>query len=191
MLRKHSSATTPKKQASCKVKNFCRDIGSHLRTLEEDTPWLNKAELYNGIMKESFCQDMKLADSSIVFWDNCLERRARIYNLTARNAFKLHGTTPYTQVMVEEGDISNLCQCGWYEWCYYREHTAALPNSKEVLGRVLGPARGVGNKMCQWILKSNGNAVPRRLARPLQPAEQHSPIEQTKRSIFDFLIEER
>jgi hypothetical protein len=38
---------------------------------------------------------------------------------------------------------------GWYEWCYYREHTATFPNQQEVLGRVLGPARGEGNEMCQ------------------------------------------
>ena len=49
--------------------------------------------------------------------------------------------------------ISNLCQYGWYEWCYFRDQTTAFPNNKEVLGRVFGPARGAGNEMAQWILK--------------------------------------
>jgi hypothetical protein len=35
------------------------------------------------------------------------------------------------------------------DWCYYREHTAALSEQREVLGRVLGTARGEGNEMCQ------------------------------------------
>ena len=57
-----------------------------------------------------------------------------------KDNFKLHGTTPHTATLAEEGDIPSLCQFGWYEWCYYREQTAAFPHNHEVLGRVLGPA---------------------------------------------------
>jgi hypothetical protein len=78
---------------------------------------------------------------------------------------------------LEEGDISNLCQFGWYEWCYYREHTASFPNQQEVLGRVLGSARGEGNEMCQWVLKGNRKV--------------HSEVEIQKRKVFDELIERR
>ena len=106
-----------------------------------------------------------------VFWGYCVERRARINNLTAKNAFKLHGSTPHRLTTGDEGDISNLCQYGWYEWCYFRDQTAAFPNNKEVLGRVLGPARGAGNEMAQWILKANGRVVPRRSLRPLKVDE--------------------
>ena len=35
------------------VKKFCNDIGTNLRALEEGTPWSNKAELYNGLIKEA------------------------------------------------------------------------------------------------------------------------------------------
>ena len=93
--------------------------------------------------------------------------------------------------MAEEGDISSLCQFGWYEWCYYREHTAAFPHNREVLGRVLGPARSEGNEMAQWVLKANGRVVPRRSLRPLTIAELHSPVEHKKRDVFDALIERR
>jgi hypothetical protein len=77
--------------------------------------------------------------------------------------------------MGEEGNISNLCQYEWYEWCYYQEQKEGSPYNREVLGRVLRPARGEGNEMAQWILKANGNVVPRRTSRPLQVAEKHSP----------------
>jgi hypothetical protein len=60
-----------------------------------------------------------------------------------------------------------------------------------VLGRVLGPAKGEGNEMAQWILKANGNAVPRRSSRPLKVDEIHSATELKKRTIFDGLIERR
>ena len=91
----------------------------------------------------------------------------------------------------DEGDLSSLCQYQWYDWCYFREQQASFPHNKEVLGRVLGPARGVGNAMCQWVLKSNGNVVPRRSLRPLTTAEIHSPTEIKRREVFDRLICQR
>ena len=62
---------------------------------------------------------------------------------------------------------------------------------REVLGRVLGPAKGEGNEMAQWCLKANGNVVPRRTVRPLKASEISSETEQTKRKIFDDLIQTR
>jgi hypothetical protein len=180
-----------KAQTSKDMKKFCNEIGTTLRALEEGTPWANKAELYIGLIKEAVRKDMKSADNPIAFWDYCLERRARINNLTARSLFQLHGTNAHTAITNEEGDISNLCQYDWYQWCYYREHTARFPFNKEVLGRVLGPAKGEGNDMAQWILKANGNVVPRRTLRPLNTAELHSNTEAKKRKIFDALIEGR
>ena len=176
---------------SSEVKKFCNDIGTTLRALGEGTPWSNKAELYIGLIKEAVRKDMRESNSPLCLWDYCVERRARINNLTAKNAFKLHGSTPHTVTTGDEGDISNLCQYGWYEWCYFRDHTAAFPSNKEVLGRVLGPARGAGNEMAQWILKANGTVVPRRSLRPLKVDEIHSPVEIKKREVFDELIKRR
>ena len=178
-------------QMSSEVKKFCNDIGTTLRALEEGTPWSNKAELYIGLIKEAVRKDVHKSNSPLCLWDYCVERRARINNLTAKNAFKLHGSTPHTVTTGDEGDISNLCQYGWYEWCYFRDQTAAFPNNKEVLGRVLGPARGAGNEMAQWILKANGRVVPRRSLRPLKNDEIHSPVEIKKREVCDELIKRR
>ena len=178
-------------QMSSEVKKFCNDIGTTLKALEEGTPWSNKAELYIGLIKEAVRKDMRESNSPLCLWDYCVERRARINNLTAKNVFKLHGSTPHTVTTGDEGNISNLCRYGWYEWCYFRDHTAAFPNNKEVLGRVLGPARGAGNEMAQWILKANGRVVPRRSLRPLKVDEIHSPVEIKKREVFDELIKRR
>jgi hypothetical protein len=155
------------------------------------TPWSNKAELYIGLIKEAVRKDMKDSDCPLSFWDYCVERRARINNLTAKSLFQLHGTNAHTALLGVEGDISNLSQFKWYDWCYYREHKAAFPYPREILGRVLGPATGAGNEMSQWILKSNGHVVPRRTVRPLRVEELHSPEELRKREIFDALIERR
>ena len=178
-------------QMSSEVKKFCNDIGTTLRALEEGTPWSNKADLYIGLIKEAVRKDMRKSNSPLCFWDYCVERRVRINNLTAKNAFRLNGSTPHTLTTGDEGHISNVCQYGWYEWCYFMDQTAAFPNNKEVLGRVLGPARGAGNEMAQWILEANGRVVPRRSLRPLKVDELHSPVEIKKREVFDELIKRR
>ena len=167
-------------QMSRDLKRFCNDIGASIRALEEGTPWSNKAELYIGLLKEAVHKDLRESNAPMAFWNYCVERRARINNLTAKVSFKLHGTIPFMATMGEEGDISSLCQYKWYDWCYYREGSATFPDNKEVLGRVLGPARGEGNEVCQWVLKASGHVVPRRLLRPLQVAEIHSDVEARK-----------
>jgi hypothetical protein len=178
-------------QTSHALKRFCQEIGTTMRFLEEGTPWANKAELYIGLIKEAVRKDMKESDCPLAFWDYCVERRARINNLTAKDLFKLHGSNAYTALTGEEGDISNLCQYKWYDWCYFRDQTEKFPYNREILGRVLGPAKGEGNEMAQWILKANGEVVPRRTSRPLKVDEIHSVMEQGRRTIFDGLIARR
>ena len=96
-------------QMSHDVRKFCNDIGTTLRALEEGTPWSNKAKLYIGLLKEAVRKDMHESNSPMILWDYCVERWARINNLTAKDNFKLHGTTPHTATMAVEGDISSLC----------------------------------------------------------------------------------
>jgi hypothetical protein len=147
-------------QTSGNLHKFCLEIGTSLRVLEEGTPWANKAELYIGLMKEAVRKDMKESDCPLVLWDYCVERRALINNLTAKDIFKLHGTNAHTALTGNEGDISNLCQYKWYDWCYFRNQKEKFPFNREILGRILGPAKGEGNEMAQWVLKANGNVVP-------------------------------
>ena len=111
-------------------------------------------------MKEAVHKDMKEAHCPLHFWDYCLKRRLCIYNLTSCDHLKIRGSNPHTETFGEQGNISNLGQFKWYDWCYFRDHKAPFPHNQEVLGRVLGPARGEGNELAQWVLKSNGNVVP-------------------------------
>ena len=180
-----------KDQMSAELKGFLIDVGTTLHALEEGTPWANKAELYIKLMKEAVWKDMCESHSPLPFWDYCLERRVHVYNLTARDYITIRGTNPHTITLGEEGDISSLGQFAWYEWCYFQEHTARFPHNQEVLGRVLGPACGEGNKISQWVLKANGSVVPRRSVLPLHQSEIHSPSEQSKHQAFDALIERR
>ena len=56
-------------QMTNEVKQFCNDIGTSLRALEEGTPWANKAELYIGLIKEAARKDMRESNSPLVLWD--------------------------------------------------------------------------------------------------------------------------
>ena len=105
--------------------------------------------------------------------------------------FKLHGSNAHTTTTGDNGDISNICKYGWYEWCYFCENKKKSPFNKEVLGRVLGPAKGEGNKMDQWILNANGKVVTQLLQRPMKTEEVHYEREQIKRKILDELIVRR
>ena len=80
---------------------------------------------------------MKSSNCPLAFWDYCVERRARVHNVTSKDTFKLHGTNPHTDLTGEEADISNICQYDWYDWCYYCEQGEDFPFNKEVLRRVL------------------------------------------------------
>ena len=141
------------KQLSSEMKQFFNATGMTLRALDECTPWANKAKLYIKVMKEVIKKDMREADSLLPFWDYCIER--------ARDHIKTRGMMPHTATTGAEGDIPNLCRYKWYDSCYYREHTVKFPHNQEVLWYVLGPARGEGNEMAQWVIKANGNVIPR------------------------------
>ena len=179
-------------QTSKGVRRFCNQVGTTLRILEEHTQWANRAELYIGLLKESIRKDLKTSNCPMVLWDYCTQRRALIHNLTPRNLFQLEKTSPYQMQFGVQGDISNLCQFDWYDWCYYREEGKNIfPKPKELLGRVLGPSKNEGNEMAQNILNYNGNVVPRRSVRRLSQAELESDSEKRKRDEFNSGIKKR
>ena len=95
-------------QMSSELKKFCNDIGTTLRALEEGTPWSNKAELYIGLIKEAVRKDMHESNSPLWFWYYCVERRARINNLTAKDVYRLHGSTP-THLPLVMKETSQIC----------------------------------------------------------------------------------
>lgn len=127
---------------------------------------------------------MKEANCPLVFWDHCVERRARTYDLASRKLFQSHCTKACTALTGEEGDISNSCQHKFYDWCCCRDHKNGFPNPRELPGRVLGPAKNEGNEMAQWTLKANGNVVAKQTVRPLAVAELHGKEQKKRRLCF-------
>ena len=107
-----------------------------------------------------------------------------MFNLTAKNMFKLQGRTPYIATFGTQGNIFNICQFNWYEWVYFRDVSAQFPSMKEVLGRYLGSAKNEGNAMMMWVPKANDIVVPRTGLRHITPVEQHGSIEKEKQCAY-------
>ena len=162
-------------QTARDVRHFLYEVGTTLRVLERGTQWANLAERFIGLLKNGVRSDLAESNSPMVFWDYCVERRVQIMNLTARGTHKLGGMNPYTALLGEHGDLSNIASYGWFEWVYYLEDrkasVAQFPNQVAKLGRCLGPSKNYGNEMAQWILTESGNVVARRTIRRLTPHE--------------------
>ena len=90
------------------------------------------------------------------------------------------------ETLGEMGDISNLCQFGWYEWVYFHQKTSAFTFHKQELGRCIGPTKNGGNDMCQWVLQKNGQVVPRRNLRSLRSEELTVTNETESNNCADF-----
>ena len=174
-------------QTNNKVQRFCDQVGTTLCILEKGTSWANRAGLYIGLLKEAVRKDMRESNSPMVLWNYAIEQRAAINNLVPRLLFQNNGQTPHAVTFGSQGDISNLCNFGWYEWVYYRDH-GSFPENKEKLGRVLGPIKNEGNEMAQAVLTAKGTIVPRRTIRKLAPAELSNSVEEKKRHTFDEII---
>ena len=180
-------------QKSKVVKQLLNKVRTTLRVLEESTQHAERAELYIGLLKKAVGRDLRESNSPMRLWCYCAERRASIMTLTANNLYQLQGQNPYMATLHDMGDIFNLCQFGWYEWVYFRQHTAQFPNQKSELVRCLEPTKNDGNEMCQWILQQNGQVVPRRTLRRLKPEETlpTNTVEAAKRASFDVEIKDR
>ena len=178
-------------QTSSSVKRFCHQVGTTLRVLETGSPWANRAELYIGLLKEAVRKDMRESNSPMVLWDYAIERRARIHNAIPRPLFQNNGLSPHAATFGAQGDISNICNFGWYEWVYYRDSDSSFPENKLKLGRVLGPIPNEGNEMAQAVLTSKGTIIPRRSLRKLLISELHAESEKRKRQLYDDVIRKK
>eukprot|EP00957_Ditylum_brightwellii_P050554 3833907-Ditylum_brightwellii.AAC.1 len=67
----------------------------------------------------------------------------------------------------------------------------SFPFNREILGCALGPAKCEGNEMAQWVMRGNGNVVPRQTLKLLKLEELNSKTEIRSRNLFDSFIERR
>ena len=111
------------------MKLFCDQVCTTLKILETGTPWENFSELYILLLKEAVCKDLRDSNAPIVLWGCSIQWRASIHNSVPRPLFQAAGKTPQVSNFGVQGDISNLCIFGWYEWVYYRDG-GSFPGNK-------------------------------------------------------------
>ena len=130
-----------KAQIEGESRKVCQKAGCTIKELEKEVPSANRAERAIQTLKNETRRDMRAADSPLVFWCLCIERRARINCATAKDNFNLKGDTPHSMLTGELTDISNLCNFAWYEWVKFRREgpQADFPYPTEHLGRCLRP----------------------------------------------------
>jgi hypothetical protein len=100
--------------------------------------------------------------------------------------FSLEGKVP--EVKGKTSDISPLSEYAWCEWVRFRDTGQSFPDSKEWLGRYLGPSIDIGPAMSRNCLKINGDLMSRVSVRGLNLDEMQSPDEQKRRQEYDEAI---
>jgi hypothetical protein len=108
-------------------------------------------------------------------WDDCLVREAYVRSSTALDIFSLEGQVPDIIVKGQTFDISPLAEYAWYEWVKFWDTGQSFPDSKEGLGRDLGPAIDIGPAMSRKVLKLDGEVMFRVSVRGLALDEMQSP----------------
>jgi len=73
---------------------LCNEAGCQIYELAKDTPAANRAKRYIKMIKDATKKDLVTSNCPMLFWDNCIERRAKIINAVARDNSHLQGQVP-------------------------------------------------------------------------------------------------
>ena len=126
-------------------------------TTEPHSPWQNRAEYAIQELKKYARHLMQEMQTPIRLWCFCFQYCADILSLCATGRFELQGRTPFELVTNYTPDISEYVEIKWFQWCYsFNEST----RTKD-LCRWIGPAAGIGQAFCSYILLSNGEFIAR------------------------------
>ena len=178
-------------QIEGKARILCEESGCKTIELEKNAPASNRAERYIQTLKNGSKKDMIHANCPLIMWDFCIERRAGIECVIAKENHLLQGSTPHSMMTGEMTDILHICKFKWYEWVKSRKPGELYPYPTEWLGRCLGPARNKGNAMSQHVLIEQGEVIPIQTCRKLTKSEVENPIEVERRKKMDTYILKR
>ena len=164
-----------KEQVMGTFRKKVKEAGSRLKQTEPYSPWQNAAEGEIRELKRAAGRKMTRTGSPKNLWDHCLELEGYIRSNTAHNHYELNGQVPETLISGQTADISPIAELGWYQWVYWWNLPSGFPESKEELGRWLGPALDIGPAMTSKILKENGQILYVSTYRPLSEDEEMNP----------------
>ena len=122
------------------------------------------------------------------FWDFAWMYTLDVRKFLVREASK--GRPPKEIITHSPVDVSEYIDFDFYGWVKYLDEVKYPENPKK-LGRWLGVAHKVGSPMTYWVLKDNGQVIPRSSVQPLTKDEWIDDEEKKARDAFDVTIKEK
>lgn len=152
----------------------------------------NRAELMIREIKKRVKRIMQRRNIPLRMWCFVMEYVANIMCLTASDLIKLKGRTPYEHVHGHTPDISEYLEFEMYEpvW-YFDDENVGYPEPEKKLGRWLGVSHKVGQGMCYYILKSNGEVISRTTVSQVEVDDMDKSSFNDQLKEYDRLIHER
>lgn len=157
------------------------------RTTEPYTSWQNRAEAEIKRIKGDIRYHTNRRRSPKRLWNYLGAWVADIRRVTANTDLGSAGRTPHEIVHGDTPDISDLISFDWYEDVFYHvgptEHDA-FPQEREALGKWIGVARTVGQRLTFYVLTEKGSVIARSTVRHLTEVERTDP--KVKQRIADL-----
>ena len=131
---------------------------------------------------------MKARNIPKKLWDYILVWEADLRCLMPHPIAILEGRTPYEKLKGSTPDITEylLFEPGEYVWYYENEN---ILEGLEKLGRVIGIANSVGQALCYWVVKGNGEPIARLTIRPVLDRERNVLETQERIKKYDASLE--
>lgn len=153
-----------------KFQKTCRKFGVRQTFTEPYSPWQNRAEGAIRELKAYASRLMQRKQAPLRLWCFAFEYASDVLSLCAGALPQLQGRTSYEHVMHYTPDISEYVTFEWYQWAYYWDEIL----KEKVLCRWLGVAHNIGQSMCYYILKSNGEFIARSTVIPVPQSDCQS-----------------
>ena len=97
-------------------------------------------------------------------WDYGLQWVCDLMQRTVNSRFDTKNRTPYEIVLGDTPDISEYMDFAFYSYIWFKEQAGL---GDRILARFLGVSHKIGNSMCYFVLKSNGNVLSRSTVQPI------------------------
>ena len=130
---------------------------------EPYSPWQNRAESGIRELKSYANKLMQRVQAPLRLWCFAYEYSSDVLSLCAPALYPLMTRTPYEHVMNYTPDISEYVSFEWYQWSWYWDEIL----KEKVLCRWLGVAHSIGQSLCYYVLKSNGEFIARSTVIPV------------------------
>jgi hypothetical protein len=139
-------------------------------------PYMHNLNFAEDFIREAvrlFHRTMVARNVPRVLWDRCFVYCCEIRSLMALGHHEQEGECGATIIFGNTADISHVADFGFYDWCWFWSPKESN-QTRQQLGRWLGPSFDVGDALCFAVLSCNGVVMHRSSVFPLTTEERNS-----------------